>query len=161
PAFEQEIRSRSGMGVDPEWTYEPATREEVQAALRVIPAERYYDWLYCGAALFHEFGEGGRDLFFWWSSTSAKFDAAQCHAKWDECKKLTEHTVATIFHLANQHDPDWWWDFEEPSIEAPSQSVSPSARGQTPEQTVTANTGPTKPDAGPTKPKLPSLPFID
>jgi hypothetical protein len=125
PEFEEEIRSRSGMGVDPAWVYEPATLEEVRAALSVVSGDDYYDWLYCGAALFHEFGEGGRDLFFWWSATSPKFDAAQCEAKWDECKKLTEHTVATIFHLANQSAPDWRLQVKFSTPEpAPIQSVS-------------------------------------
>src|SRR5262245_52976049 len=69
-AFEEEVRSRSGMGVDDVWpgndNYPPLTLQEIEAALAAIPADGYYCWLQIGAALSNELGESGFALFDRW-----------------------------------------------------------------------------------------------
>lgn len=85
----------------------PADPEEVRAALSVVPADDYDVWLHVGSALHREFGDDGFETWDEWSKKSAKYDAAGCSKKWEECKKLTEHTVGTIFYHADQASPGW------------------------------------------------------
>jgi hypothetical protein len=84
-----------------------ASREEIEAALSVIPSDNYNMWFEIGCALYHELGDAGYDLYAAWSATSSKYDARKCAAKWRECRKITRYTAGTIFYYAGQHDSEW------------------------------------------------------
>jgi hypothetical protein len=90
---------------------EPIDWDLIAAALENIPTEAawvdYWVWLRIGAALFHEFGDDGFELFNWWSSNSSYYDAAGCARKWRECRKFTRITGATILFYANKAAPGW------------------------------------------------------
>jgi hypothetical protein len=91
----------------------PPSQEKIQAALNAIPPDNYWIWLEVGAALYHELGESGHDLYVSWSARSSKFNAKDCQKKWHECAKMTSFTAGTIFHYAGEHDPEWWINFDE------------------------------------------------
>ncbi len=85
----------------------PADRAEVERALEVIPSDDYQVWLRIGAALHHEFRDEGFDLFDRWSAKSDKYDNREVERKWEDCKELTQCTIGTVFHYANEACPDW------------------------------------------------------
>jgi hypothetical protein len=117
PEFEREIRVRSGMGVDPTWVYEPASREELQAALDVIPSDSEQIWFKVGCALYRELGDTGLDMYLRWSAKSSKFNAAECREKWKHCAAYTGNTAGSIYFLADEHNPDWRQAIEDPEPE--------------------------------------------
>jgi len=84
-----------------------ATREQIIAALKAVPADDYQTWFEIGAALHHELGENGQEIFHEWSRKSAKFDARACDEKWAALGSVTGFTAGTIFHYANASDPNW------------------------------------------------------
>ena len=88
-----------------------ASPQEIEAALFAIPCKdlEYHSWLYVGSALHKELGAKGKPLFMKWSATDkARFNAAKCARKWDEeVTKFKKHTIATLFHHAEQYDPEW------------------------------------------------------
>jgi hypothetical protein len=92
----------------------PATVQEIEAALDVIPSDDYFVWLEIGAAIFSALGESGYGLYERWSRKSQKFNAGKCQAKWRECQKLTRYSAATVFWHANRCDPGWRTQIEEP-----------------------------------------------
>ena len=79
---------------------------EIEAALNVIPSDDYHVWFEVGCALQQALGEAGLPMFVAWSEKSAKYHE-ECAAKWEECRKVSGYTVATIFHYANKFDPGW------------------------------------------------------
>lgn len=85
----------------------PADRAEVERALEVIASDDYQVWLRIGAALHDEFGDEGFDLFDRWSAKSDKYDDREVERKWEDCKELTQCTIGTVFHYANETCPDW------------------------------------------------------
>ena len=84
-----------------------ATREEIIAALKFVPADSYQVWFEIGAALQHELGEGGREIFHQWSRTSRKYLADACDEKWTALADVSGFTAGTIFHYADQGAPGW------------------------------------------------------
>ena len=82
-----------------------ATREEIIAALKFVPADSYQVWFEIGAALQHELGEGGREIFHQWSRTSRKYLADACDEKWTALADVSGFTAGTIFHYADQGAP--------------------------------------------------------
>jgi len=91
---------------------DPIDRDLIIAALEVIPSDAYWPWLEIGAALYHEFGDGGFALFDRWSKKSKKYRAHQCARKWAECAKFTRFTGSTILYYADQASPGWRAVFE-------------------------------------------------
>ncbi len=88
-------------------TYPPASREEIAAALKVIPSDDYQIWFEIGCALHKELSDDGFDLFNLWSAKSTKYSADECKKKWEQCKAVTGFSAGTIFHHATQASPHW------------------------------------------------------
>lgn len=97
----------SSVSKAPEDNLPPADPERVRVALEAISADDYQVWFRIGAALHSAFGDSGRQLFHDWSATSTKYDTRQCDKKWREVQKLTDFSVGTIYHYANEADPTW------------------------------------------------------
>lgn len=85
----------------------PADLAEINAALSVIPSDDYEIWFRVGSALAHELGEDGYEIFDRWSRGSKKYNRNLCLRKWEECQKVTDLTMGTIKHYADQYDPKW------------------------------------------------------
>jgi hypothetical protein len=79
---------------------------EIEAALNVIPSDDYHVWFEVGCALQQALGEASLPMFVAWSKKSGKYQE-ECAGKWEECRKVSAYTVATIFHYANKFDPGW------------------------------------------------------
>lgn len=84
----------------------PAGLGTLAAPLAALPADDYRIWITVGAALHGETCGSSDGLTLWksWSSTSAKYDAAVCDARWSTFRN--PHRVARagkIFWLAAQH----------------------------------------------------------
>jgi hypothetical protein len=88
---------------------------EIEAALNIIPSDDYHVWFEVGCALQQALGEAGLPIFVAWSQKSAKYHE-ECATKWEECKKVSGYTVATIFHYANKFDPGWRVKFKGVSL---------------------------------------------
>jgi hypothetical protein len=88
-------------------TAQPVEKEEIFAALAVIPSDDYQIWFEVGCALYKELGDDGFELFDTWSKKSDKYKPAKVEAKWGECEKVSGFTVGTIFHYADEAKPDW------------------------------------------------------
>jgi putative DNA primase/helicase len=86
---------------------EPVDPREIKHALTLITDDSYRVWLWCGAGLWDELGEDGFELFDWWSARSPKYDERDVENKWEDCKDMTEFTVATIFYYADEASPGW------------------------------------------------------
>ncbi|WP_298106315.1 VapE domain-containing protein [Bradyrhizobium sp.] len=85
----------------------PADRALVERALNVVTDDSYDVWIKIGAALHNEFGEDGFDLFDAWSARSNKYEAGEVQRKWSDCAGMTDITIATVFHFANEAAPGW------------------------------------------------------
>jgi hypothetical protein len=81
----------------------------------VYPDCTYQVWFEIGCALHLELGDDGFDLFDNWSAKSeeSKYNAAVCRKKWDDCGNVSGYTAGTIFHYANEANPDWQQQEEE------------------------------------------------
>lgn len=79
--------------------------QEVELALKKIPADDRNDWVQCGMALKSAFGEDGYPLFVKWSQTSPKFDAAEAKRQWDSFSHAAANGIGlgTIYHLAKHY----------------------------------------------------------
>jgi hypothetical protein len=108
PQREQRKKGKTDKGA-------PSDAAEIEAALSVIPSDDYHVWFEVGCALQQALGEVGLPIFAAWSQKSAKYHE-ECAAKWEECKKISEYTVATIFHYANKFDPGWRVKFKGVSL---------------------------------------------
>jgi hypothetical protein len=110
----------SGRGTSTD-KHDVVTREEIVAALRVIPADAEQVWFEVGVAIRQELGDDGRELFHAWSATSTKYVKDECEAKWASAAGNSGYTAGTIFHYADQASPGWRDDKprEEPKASAP------------------------------------------
>jgi hypothetical protein len=70
----------------------------------------YDEWIKVGLALYAALGDGGRDLWEYWSAQSAKNDPAYSAAKWDSFTAVRSVTVGTLFWMARQNG----WRAEQP-----------------------------------------------
>ena len=111
--------------------------EEVQAALDVIvPGTiemREPAWFEIGCALHHVLGdEKGFPLFEGCRKKWPHYDAARCRRKWRKVKaaNITAYTAGTIFHYADQADPDWRARYEASRGEQSAKQQSAQARQQ-------------------------------
>ena len=99
-------QDRSRKDDDPE----PVDRDRIEAALNVISSDCNYKtvWMPIGGALYYALGDSGFELFDRWSAkASARYNANECRESWRGLRSLREYTPATIFHFADQADPDW------------------------------------------------------
>ena len=101
---DQQRRHKSSRDDDPG----PVDLDKIKAALQIIDSGPYETWLHVGAALYHELGEYGFEIWNGWSAKSPKYQPDECKEKWRDIRDLTEFTAGTIFYLANQADPGWW-----------------------------------------------------
>ena len=85
----------------------PVNRAEIEAALKVIPADEYETWFKVLSALRNGLGDDGKELGRWWSATSDKFDEAEYEQKWADVVDVKEIGIGTIYHLADQSSPGW------------------------------------------------------
>jgi hypothetical protein len=74
-------------------------REDLRSALEFIEADTYESWLAVLMALKTAPISNSQELAHWWSAKSAKYDYAECQAKWDSIKP-TQTSYRTIFSLA-------------------------------------------------------------
>jgi len=92
---------------------------KVRRALTVIPADDHAVWISVGMALEATFPDHvARAMWDEWSRKSDKFDQADSDKRWRSFRdRPGGKTVATIFDLANKHDPGWFqaWRREQPS----------------------------------------------
>src|SRR5262249_61418437 len=76
--------------------------ERIASALSAIPADDRDIWFKVGAILKDQ--RGGRDLWDRWSQRSSKYDADDQKRVWRSIGTTTRRaTIATLFHLAQQH----------------------------------------------------------
>jgi len=81
----------------------------IAAALRAISADCGYEvWFKVGCALYSALGEAGFIYFDEWSRTCPeKYDAQDCAKQWEACGTTTEINIGTLYHLANEANPNW------------------------------------------------------
>jgi putative DNA primase/helicase len=73
----------------------------IEAALACIPADLPRDeWARIGAALKHELGDGGFDLFDTWSQRGESYDAAAARSTWRSLSASGGVTINTLFFKA-------------------------------------------------------------
>lgn len=124
PAFLAGENSGGGVSSKPDDTFAPPTELELEAALAVLdPDCDYTTWMTVGAAL--KDAPDGFGHFDRWSAQSYKYPGTvEFDAKFKEFAKLTQITVASLFHLAGEADPNW--RPAKPSDPLPKAVVSPS-----------------------------------
>ena len=87
---------------------QPADISDIEAALEVVDSDSYRVWFEVGCALYSDLGdEKGFELFDRWSRKSSKYDKRQCEHKWQECGKVTQFTIGTLFHYADESEKNW------------------------------------------------------
>lgn len=104
PDYLADANTGAGVSTDAEDTFAPPTLEEVKAALDVLDPDCDYEtWYRIGAAC-----KDFTDEFVEWSAKGSNFPGERdCRQKAAEFRLLTTITVATLFHLATEADPDW------------------------------------------------------
>lgn len=81
--------------------------DRIEAALACIPADLSRDeWARIGAALKHELGDGGFDLFDKWSQRVESYDGAAARGTWRSLSADAGISIGTLFHIAKQHGFD-------------------------------------------------------
>jgi predicted P-loop ATPase len=98
---------------------EPVDRDKIEAALDVIDSNCKREmWLKVAAALHHELGEPGFELFDRWSSRGTGtvevkgriepfYTPEKTRKLWDGARSMHSVTINTLFHYADQADPGW------------------------------------------------------
>ena len=89
--------------------YPPADEKQVEAALKVIPANcDEKTWAIVAKAVCVGLGEDGWPIFHAWSKTGGASykDEPDCRKKWNSAQKsFSEIGVGKLFHLADQANP--------------------------------------------------------
>jgi len=80
----------------------PATLDDIDAALRFIPADDRDIWVKVGMAIRSELGDEGFDIWDYWSQSAASYQERAAQLVW---RSFTSGgtRVATLFHLAKEH----------------------------------------------------------
>ncbi|WP_406867661.1 DUF927 domain-containing protein [Paraburkholderia fungorum] len=79
-------------------------RERVQLALSSIPSDLPRDdWWRVGAAIKHEFGDEGFDLFDAWSNSASSYDASAARDTWRSLDADGGIRIGSLFELAKRH----------------------------------------------------------
>ncbi|MBZ0153297.1 MAG: DUF3987 domain-containing protein [Planctomycetes bacterium] len=112
--------SAPGQQIDPD----DDQLRKVRRALKNVPADDYSEWIFVGMALKATFTESAA-VAVWeqWSQKSPKFDPEALRNHWKSFGgRRGGKTVAYIFWLANQHEPNWWqqWRQDEEARMPPS-----------------------------------------
>ena len=131
-----------GTSDDPDDSFPPPERAEVVAALAAVPSDDENIWFEVGCALqwcvrYEALqGDFARKLFHRWSVRSGKYKETECWKKWEHCG--TQHarggfTVATIFHYADQHQPEWREQYRRAKEEAREEDQAEAEQPRTKE----------------------------
>ncbi len=113
---DKDKKPRKERRVGPAPVATPVAEREIAAALEVIDPDCSYEvWLRVAAALRHQLGEDGFGLFDQWSaradgtarSGGDMYTIAGTERQWDAVATMTDITIGTVFHYANQADPGW------------------------------------------------------
>lgn len=89
--------------------YDAHTGNDVEKLISETQSRRvditgsYQQWLEIGAAIASEFGETGRSYFHEISQYSEKYKVADMDRKYNECIKMRNFTIGTLFHYAKQY----------------------------------------------------------
>ena len=95
---------------------EPVDPGKIEAALNVVSSNcSYAVWLNVAAALRHALGEAGFEMFDRWSAKAtgtcddgtARYTPDKSRERWRGARTMHSITIATLFHYANEADPDW------------------------------------------------------
>lgn len=79
-------------------------RERVQLALSSIPSDLpRNEWWRVGAAIKHEFGDEGFELFDTWSSNASSYDASAARDTWRSLDADGGIGIGSLFELAKRH----------------------------------------------------------
>ena len=79
-------------------------RERVQLALSSIPSDLPRDeWWRIGAAIKHEFGDEGFDLFDAWSSSASSYEVSAARDTWRSLNADGGIRIGSLFELAKRH----------------------------------------------------------
>lgn len=82
-------------------------RQRIEAALSFIPPDIERDkWWKVGAALKHEFGEPGFDVFDGWSRAGKSYAEADIRDTWKSLKSDGGITIGTLYALAKEYGFD-------------------------------------------------------
>jgi hypothetical protein len=131
-AFEAVAQPRTGKGTTRPIATEAEDTARAERALQSVPADDYHTWIQVGMALHEHFGDSpGRDLWNTWSSRSEKYDDRESERHWRSFGKGSgATTIATLFWLADKHDPGWRIGLSDRWSSKPTRtsvsSVSPS-----------------------------------
>jgi hypothetical protein len=107
------IFARKKEAEDKERKDEPIDKDEVLAALDVIPSNDYDTWFKIGGALRNVFGDRAFKVFKDWSAKSKKFNLDDCQRKWNDVSNIKDLTIGTIFFYADEADPQWRERYQE------------------------------------------------
>ena len=72
--------------------------ETVRAALQILPADDRSDWVNYGAALKHDYGEAGREVWLEWSQKSAKWQPGDA-ALWETFDRNADAAPVTCVSI--------------------------------------------------------------
>ena len=113
---DSEPRNGDASRLDKLDVYPPVDEKQVEAALKVIPANcDDKTWAIVAKAVCVGLGEDGWPIFHAWSKTGGASykDEPDCRKKWNSAQKsFTEIGVGKLFHLADQakqaRRAEWW-----------------------------------------------------
>ncbi|HWN85880.1 MAG TPA: PriCT-2 domain-containing protein, partial [Vicinamibacterales bacterium] len=117
----------------------PVSEREIAAALEVIDPDCPYEvWLRVAAALRHQLGEDGFGLFDQWSaraegaarSGGEMYTIAGTERQWDAVATMTDITIGTVFHYANQADPTWRARYEAENTQRMMERLREVGKGE-------------------------------
>lgn len=83
--------------------------KKVQSIIEVINRTNiditglYEDWIKIAASLNNAFGEQGRAMFHEISNKYSDYDYKKCDKKFDQCKKMNNTTLGSLFMIASDH----------------------------------------------------------
>ncbi|MFO0906798.1 MAG: PriCT-2 domain-containing protein [Isosphaeraceae bacterium] len=82
--------------------YRSADHDDIDGALRCIPADDYDIWLRIGMALKDHLGDKGMAVWDAWSSSSPKYNAAEIPKRWNSFRRQGVG-IGTLFYHAMDH----------------------------------------------------------
>jgi hypothetical protein len=111
PSFVKLAHAGCGVSLDPDDAWQPPSDDEVLYALGSIDphALTYSEWFGIACALAEHFGQAGFEHFVEWSEWSRQRYPKGISPKtlWRSLRNRDGYTVATVFHFANEHSPNW------------------------------------------------------
>jgi hypothetical protein len=85
----------------------PPSLTHIEEALQYVPADDRDDWRRVGQALFHQFGEPGRELWDRWSQKcESKYDLQDQDRTWSSFADSKKTGAGSVLELARKHGAD-------------------------------------------------------